>query len=246
MSRLGLALQAGLPLMAVFIAALLSSVAGFAFSALCGALLFHLFNAPVEIVRVLLLCSIANQALSVFMLRRDIVWQRLLPFLVTGGLGVPVGVFALLHSTPHTYLRGFGCLLVAYSAYRLIRPAAGAASSGRPGDWVAGFVGGITGGGAAFPGARVMVWVARRGWSKSEQRAVFQPFILACLTLLVRTASLGHNSGAAGIAPSLLAYLPTSVLGTWCGLAVFRRLTDRQFGSVTNMFLIVSGIGLIV
>lgn len=55
MSRLGLALQAGLPLMAVFIAALLSSVAGFAFSALCGALLFHLFNAPVEIVRVLLL-----------------------------------------------------------------------------------------------------------------------------------------------------------------------------------------------
>lgn len=74
--------QSGWPIATVFVAAALSAVAGFAFSAICGALLFHLLGAPVDIVKILLMCSIANQALSIFMLRRDIVWRRLWPLIL--------------------------------------------------------------------------------------------------------------------------------------------------------------------
>ncbi len=47
---------------AVFAASLLSSLAGFAFSALCGAMLFQFRHDPVTVVQIGLLCSLANQS----------------------------------------------------------------------------------------------------------------------------------------------------------------------------------------
>lgn len=46
-------------LAAVFVASTLSSIAGFAFSAICGAMLFHLLPRPVDIVQIMIVCSIA-------------------------------------------------------------------------------------------------------------------------------------------------------------------------------------------
>ena len=47
-------------MLAIAVASLISSVGGFAFSALCGAMLFHLSDNPVQVVQVLVTCSIAN------------------------------------------------------------------------------------------------------------------------------------------------------------------------------------------
>ena len=41
-----------------------------------------------------------------------------------------------------------------------------------------GFLGGLTGGLAGFPGASVTIWCALKGWDKAHQRGVYQPFIL--------------------------------------------------------------------
>jgi len=80
-------------LIAVFVASTVSSIAGFAFSALCGALLFHLTDSPVYAVSVMIVCSIAIQMLSVATLWHSIDW-RSLPILLSGGvLGVPAGVY---------------------------------------------------------------------------------------------------------------------------------------------------------
>ena len=46
-------------LAAILVAATISSIAGFAFSALCGAFLFHLVDSPVHAVNVMIVCSIA-------------------------------------------------------------------------------------------------------------------------------------------------------------------------------------------
>src|SRR4051812_25107243 len=53
-------------------AAAISSVAGFAFSALCGAGLLHIIDSPVIVVQVMLICSIGIQSLSVWALRREV------------------------------------------------------------------------------------------------------------------------------------------------------------------------------
>ncbi|MGH7154237.1 MAG: hypothetical protein ACREF3_09925, partial [Acetobacteraceae bacterium] len=81
--------------LAIFFAALTSGIAGFAFSGICGALLFHLMAGPVAIVRLMMACSIANQAMGVWTVRRGLHWTSLRPFLLGGVVGVPVGVYLL-------------------------------------------------------------------------------------------------------------------------------------------------------
>jgi uncharacterized protein len=103
-------------LIAVFAASTVSSIAGFAFSALCGALLFHLMDSPVYAVHVMIVCSIAIQILSVAALWRTIEWRCLRIFLIGGFLGVPAGVYLLLHLPSTTYRTVIGSLLIIYAA----------------------------------------------------------------------------------------------------------------------------------
>src|SRR5262249_48376008 len=97
---------------AIFVAALVSSVAGFAFSAICGAMLFHLVEDPVQAIQIMMVCSVGGQAWMVWALRRDIVWRSLSIFLVGAAAGPPGGVFCLLHSWPCFYAPRAGGLLV--------------------------------------------------------------------------------------------------------------------------------------
>src|SRR5260370_23615846 len=117
--------------MGVFAASTVSSIAGFAFSALCGALLFHLMDSPVYAVHVMIVCSIAIQILSVATLWRTIEWRCLRIFLIGGFLGVPAGVYLLLHLPSTTYRTVIGSLLVIYGSYLLLRPPARSLRLGR-------------------------------------------------------------------------------------------------------------------
>ena len=172
----------------------------------------------------------------------------MLPFLVGGVVGLPLGLFLLLASPPRLYAHGLGVFLILYAGYALLR---------RPGrlrhqnpvlDAVVGFLGGITGGVAAFPGAPVTVWCSFKGWSKDRQRGVYQPFILVMQLAAIALLSLGAVPGRVPVSfdPGGAAYVPAMLLGTMIGLALFRRLSDHQFGRVLNLFLIASGIALLV
>jgi hypothetical protein len=51
--------------LAILAASLVSSIAGFAFSAICGAMLFHLIDDPVRAVQIMMICSVGGQSLVV-------------------------------------------------------------------------------------------------------------------------------------------------------------------------------------
>ncbi len=82
---------------AVLLASTLSSIAGFAFSAICGVMLLHMMSDPLQVVETMMVCSIAIQSLSVTALWRDIEWRELLTFLAGGTIGLPLGVWLLLN-----------------------------------------------------------------------------------------------------------------------------------------------------
>src|SRR5262245_42616626 len=83
------------PMLAVLLASTVSSIAGFAFSALCGALLFHLMESPVYTVQVMIVCSIAIQSFSVAALSRPIDWIRLPVCWIGHVLGVADSAFIM-------------------------------------------------------------------------------------------------------------------------------------------------------
>ena len=235
-------------MIAVFAASTVSSIAGFAFSALCGALLFHLMDTPVYVVHVMIVCSIAIQMLSVATLWRTIDWRCLAVFLIGGFLGVPAGVYLLLHLPTTTYRTVIGSLLIIYGSYLLLRPTARSLRLGPVSDVCAGFLGGITGGLAGFPGAFVTIWCGLKGWDKAHQRGVYQPFILSMqpVTLIAIHLMRPSSSVQAQLDWKVFAFVPAALLGAWFGLRIFKRLSDRQFELVVNALLIASGIGLVV
>src|SRR5262245_63166186 len=141
------------PMLAVLLASTVSSIAGFAFSALCGALLFHLMENPVYTVQVMIVCSIAIQSFSVAALRRSIDWRSLHMFLPGGFFGVPAGVYLLLQLPTGTYRHVIGGLLIVYAGYLLLRRPSGTLRTGPLSDACAGFLGGLTGRLAGLPRA---------------------------------------------------------------------------------------------
>jgi uncharacterized membrane protein YfcA len=232
--------------LAVLVSATVSSIAGFAFSAICAAMLLPLIQEPVQVVRILLLSSIAIQSLSVWALRRSVDWWALFPFLTGGLFGLPIGLYLLLHIQPSYYVRLLGMLLVLYGAYMLFRKPLTVRS--RPiHDAMVGVAGGVTGGLAAFPGAFVTIWCGMKGWDKARQRGVYQPFILVMqLLALLMVQYVTPVMAGPGLGADAWTFIPAALLGTCCGLAIFKRLTDWQFATAVNLLLIVSGLGLMI
>ena len=166
------------PMLMVLAASAVSSIIGFAFSALCGALLFHVIDSPIYAVQVMIICSIAIQMFGVVALRHSIDWRGL-PVFVIGGLpGVPVGVWLLIHLPTGAYRSVLGILLIAYGVWLVLKRPTRAVRGGPVADACVGFLGGLTGGLAGFPGASVTIWCGLKGWDKARQRGVYQPFIL--------------------------------------------------------------------
>jgi uncharacterized membrane protein YfcA len=227
---------------AIFMAALTSSIAGFAFSAICGAMLFHLLRDPIHVVGIMMVCSIAGQGMMVWSVRREICWRSLLPFLAGAAIGLPLGVHLLVQSRPGFYMPIIGSLLVIYATFMVFRRPMVLQRQHVLWDGCVGFLGGNHGGAAAFPGAFVTIWCSFKGWSKERQRGLYQPFIL-----LVQLAGLGLLSATSLDATARhfrldgIEYIPATLLGTSCGLACFKWLNDRQFALSVNVLLAVSG-----
>jgi uncharacterized membrane protein YfcA len=227
----------------VFCAALISSVAGFAFSALAGAALAHLSLAPTEAVEAMLVCSIAIQAYAVISMRSAIECRRLAPFLCGGVIALPLGIALLARASAAAFSSGLGVLLVLYGVYMLVRKSEIVFKGNVVTDFMIGATGGITGGLAAFPGAFVTVWCGMRGWSKETQRAVFQPYILAMQVVALALLE-------AWVAPpqshySSLVLVPIVVLAAHLGMAAFRKLNNRQFNCVVYLLLASAGLSLV-
>ena len=124
----------------------------------------------------------------------------------------------------------------------------GRSRSRRPWDGIAGFLGGITGGIAAFPVAPIVVWCSLKGWSKERQRGLYQPVMLILQLAALAVLAAGEFAGGRhrDIDWSGLLYLPAVLLGTSLGLAVFSRLNDKQFGLAGKVLLIVCGVSLLL
>jgi len=234
---------AGMTAVIVLLAALLSSIVGFAFSALAGSALAYLRLEPSQAVMTMAICSIAIQLYAVWKLRDSIRWRSLWPMLAAGAATVPAGVWLLIHIDRVVYVVSLGVLLTGYGCHLLLRREGRVFQGNAWLDVLAGALGGLAGGLAALPGSFVTVWCSMRGWDKLQQRAVYQPYILVmqfvtigCLALLMPN---GPNPAAN------LSFVPFALIGAVAGLSIFQRLSNRQFQTSVSLLLILSGVGLL-
>ena len=89
------------------------------------------------------------------------------------------------------YVRfGVGVLLVVYGIYGLAKPALKPRKVGTTTDGGIGFLNGVLCGLTGLPGFIITVWCQMRGWNKDEQRAVFQPVMLAAMMMIAISLSV--------------------------------------------------------
>lgn len=244
----GLGSPSALVMTAILLAAFVSSIVGFAFPAICGAILFHSVADPVLVVQIIMVCGIANQAAMTWSMRGQINWREVSTFLAGGIIGLPVGVWLLLHAGREFNTKGLGVLLLLYGSSMMVRQRQRIARQHWLCDALAGFLGGITGGAAGFPSVAVMIWCSFKGWDKARQRALYQPFILVMQVtgLLVISLTQRQAGHGAGIEPAILLCIPASLLGTALGLAVFHQLSTNSFALAANLILVGSGLSFLL
>jgi len=226
----------------VTLAALISSVAGFAFAALAGSAFAYLGFDAVSTVHTIVLCSTAIQLYAVWKIRAAIRWISLWPMLTAGAATVPFGVWMLLHVDDSVYPVALGVFLTAYGCYAVLRRDSWVVRGSAWRDAVAGALGGLAGGMAGLPGSFVTVWCSMRGWDKLRQRAVYQPFILL---MQIATLACLRWQTSIKMQEDGLCFVPFALLGGIAGFALFQRLTHRQFHAAVSALLMASGIGLL-
>ena len=116
-----------------FAAALVTGVAGFAFGIVAAAAWLH-FLPPAQTTALIVAYGIIVQGISVWKLRRSIQLARLLPFLVDGAFGVPIGVELLHRISPAALRLAVGVVLILFSLYSLVRPQLASVRAGKAAD----------------------------------------------------------------------------------------------------------------
>jgi uncharacterized protein len=232
-------------LVGTFAAAFVTGLAGFAFGMVAAGIWLHAL-APVETTVLIVAYALLVQGYAVWKLRRAIKLERLMPFVVGSAVGIPAGISALQWISP-TYLRmGVGVLLIGFSLYNLVRPKPpDFAHAGRLADGGVGVLNGVLGGATGLAGILPTIWSGMRGWSRDEQRAVFQPTGVASFLIIILCL------GGAGIVTAdagrlFLIGLPALFAGTWLGWQLYGRLDEAAFRKVVLGLLLVSGLVLLV
>lgn len=227
----------------VLFSALLSSIAGFAFSPIAGAFLFHTMHEPLAVVKVLLVASIAQQIYCVWRLRETIRLRECAPYLIGSVTTLPVGLYLLCKTSASVFLPILGVLLVTYGVFAAVKPNLRAGANPLWGQVAMGALGGITGGLAAFPAAFVTMWCLLQGFDKHRARSIIQPFIL--INQLLSVSALMVLRPAHIVVIDVFRYAAPAVLGAYFGLIIFNRVDTSTFNRIVGLFLVIVGLGFI-
>jgi uncharacterized membrane protein YfcA len=229
---------------AAFVAALVAGVSGFAFAPIAASVWLHLFT-PLETATLTVTHNVLVQGYGTWRVRQGFDWSRLWPFLVGGLPGVTIGIWVLRRADPVTMRIGVAIFLIAFALFGLFRPALKPIRVGPAADAVAAFVGGMLGSMAGFPGILVVIWCSLRGWTRDEQRAVFQPISVALLAMST-IALIANGAMTWWIGERLLIGLPALLLGTWAGFALYGRVNEDVFRKIVQTALLASGVFLLM
>jgi uncharacterized membrane protein YfcA len=227
---------------------LVFGVSGFAFALTASAIWLQRLP-PAQVVPLAVVCPLMLNVVTLPALRRDIRVAALWPFLVGGTLGVPLGVLVVLHSDRLVLARLIAVILIAYSAFALMRRRALElrleTAAGRVADGGVGLVGGILGGIAGLSAVLPSLWIGMRGWSKPEQRGLLQSygFYTQALTITVFAGIAGFD---AATLEALAICLPIAVAGSLVGFTLFRRMSGDAFRRAVLAIVLAGGIGLLL
>ena len=235
----------GLFLLATFLGGFTSGLTGFAAGLVVSGIWLHIIT-PLQTAVLIAAYGVVNQSYGIWKVRNALQWRRILPFVIGGAIGVPLGAYLVTYLNPAYVRIAVGALLILYSAYNLVRPAIAPIKSNGAIDTGIGVLNGLLGGLTGLGGVISTIWVQLGGGAKDAQRAIFQPVLFLTMTMATLTfASAGHLFNADVIKLFFMG-LPALLLGLWVGVRLYGKLNDAAFRKAILVLLLISGFSLVV
>ncbi|HSV36308.1 MAG TPA: sulfite exporter TauE/SafE family protein [Ramlibacter sp.] len=190
--------------------------------------------------------SFTGQVIAAVTVRRGFELARLLPFVLGGLAGIPLGVLVLPQLDIPLFKGLLGLFLATmcplmFFADRLPRIAWG----GRAGDAIAGAAGGMMGGLGGFTGVVPTLWCTLRGFEKAAQRAVIQNFNLSMLAITL-ASYFATGLVTRDMLPLFAVVAPAMLIPSLLGARLYSGISDSAFRRVVLGLLTASGIALLV
>ncbi len=189
--------------------------------------------------------GLTGQVIAAFSMRRGFNWALLLPFLVGGLVGIPLGVVLLPALNVALFKLMLGLFLAVWCPLALFaRNLPPVTFGGRIADGVMGLIGGVMGGLGGFTGAVPTLWCTLRRMDKDTQRAIIQNFNLATLTATM-AAYLFSGMVTVDMLPSLGLVALAVLVPVLVGARLYIGISETRFRQIVLGLLTLSGIALV-
>jgi uncharacterized protein len=227
-----------LPYVVFFTSALVQGIAGFGGSLVAMALLPLVWEIRTA-VGVSTVFGIVLTMFLAFQLRAHMQRAEIVPMVVAGAVGVPLGVSFLHGVEVRWVIATLGVILLVHAGWSLVGHKAGA----RVGRWaapLAGFVGGMLSGAFSTAGPPALMYATARNWPRDTFRANLQAFFLSTSTFslvgFVMTDVVTLDTMRIN-----LTLLPALALGGWLGHRISGRIDQERFRRGVLVALLLMG-----
>ena len=189
--------------------------------------------------------SLTGQIVAAITVRRTVLWPIVLPFLIGGALGVPLGIVILPHLDVVIFKAALGAVLLIWCPLLLMSSRLPALTfGGRFCDAIAGGLGGAMSALGGLSGVSPTLWSTLRGFDKVTQRNVIQTFNLSILSVTFLAYIItGHITIA--MLPKLAVVAPAILIPVIVGTRVYVGISDLAFKRVVLSLLTASGLALL-
>ncbi|MES2206360.1 MAG: sulfite exporter TauE/SafE family protein [Pseudomonadota bacterium] len=189
--------------------------------------------------------ALTGQILAAVTVRRGFNLKLLLPFILEGFAGIPIGIALLPFLDMLLFKTFLGGLLILWCPTMLIAHQLPRITLGRRvADAVVGTLGGIMSGIGGFAGVIPTLWCTLRGFDKDAQRAVIQNFNFAAL-LVTMVIYISKGFITKTMLPMFAIVALAMLVPTLMGSRLYIGMSAATFRKMVLSLLTVSGAALL-
>jgi len=188
--------------------------------------------------------ALVGQVLAAISVRRGFDVKLLLPFVLGGLAGIPIGVGLLPRLDIDWFKAILGLLLMIWCPTMLLaKNLPPVTAGGRLADAAVGMAGGVLGGLGGFTGALPTLWCTLRRLEKDTQRSVIQNFNLSMLLVTMGTY-LATGIVTRDMLPLFAVVAPAMLIPTLLGTRLYVGISEARFRQIVLGLLTASGVAL--
>lgn len=194
--------------------------------------------------------ALTGQILTAFTVRRTFNIKQVLPFIIGGLMGIPIGTIILPHLNIYLFKLILGILLVVwcpsmlFSSY-LPKLVINNYKIERTIESFIGVFGGVMSAIGGFTGVIPTLWCTVRGYPKDEQRALIQNFNITILSVTM-IAYIAKGNVTKEMLPYFSIIAPAMLIPNLLGAYLYKGISDILFKKIVLSLLTASGITLLI